>query len=95
MAIINDNTKTKIKIEAKNIVKKVIIILLIVSIITIFLVGAVYVITIDDGTNKKGDWGSTGYGVSQYVNNVQVNDNGTLSSNMETKELWDKMLKNG
>ena len=44
MAIINDNTKTKIKIEAKNIVKKVIIILLIVSIITIFLVGAVYVI---------------------------------------------------
>ena len=90
-----DNIKSKVKVKVKKGLERVLVILLIVVSVVTILAGADYVLTKDDGTNKKGDWGSTGYGVSQYVSNVQVNDDGTLSSNMTTEELWNKMLKNG
>lgn len=63
--------------------------------IIVLLAAALYFITIDDGTYKEGDWSSTNYGASQYINNVSVNSDGTLSSSMSAQELWDKLKENG
>ena len=47
-------------------------------VVIIILSAGVYFITIDDGTYKEGDWSSTPYAASTYVNGVTVNDDGTL-----------------
>ncbi len=64
-------------------------------VVIIILSAGVYFITIDDGTYKEGDWSSTPYAASTYVNGVTVNDDGTLSNGTTAQELWDKMLENG
>ena len=53
--------------------KRLLFILLPLILIIVLLAGAVYVITIDDGTYKEGDWSSTNYGVSQFINGLTVN----------------------
>lgn len=59
----------------------------------VLLAGSVYFITVDDGTYKEGDWGSTPYGASQFIKGITINENGTFKTDMKVQELWDKMLK--
>ena len=70
-------------------------IMVIVIIVVVILSASVYFITVDDGTYKEGDWSSTPYAASTYVNNVTINTDGTLASGTTAQELWDKMLENG
>jgi hypothetical protein len=60
----------------------------------VLLAAVTYYITVDDGTYKDKDWSSTPYAAGEYVNNVSVNSDGTLSANIEAQELWDKMIEN-
>lgn len=94
-----DDIGNEMKKRAKKVLiktgKKIIVILLIIIIIVVLLAASVYFITIDDGTYKEDDWGNTNYSSSQYINNVSVNEDGTLGNETTTEELWDKMIKNG
>lgn len=70
-------------------------ILIIVLAFLIIASAGYYWLTIDDGTYDEDDWGNTPYANGEYVNGISVNSNdGTLSSNTSTQELWDKMLEN-
>ena len=90
-----NNIKLKLKKIGKKITKKIILTLLPIILILMLIAVAVYYITVDDGTYKEGDWGNTNYGVSQYINNVNVNNEGKISSNISAQDLWDKMKENG
>lgn len=75
--------------------KRLLFILLPLILIIVLLAGAVYVITIDDGTYKEGDWSSTNYGVSQFINGLTVNGDNKISNTTSAQELWDKMIESG
>lgn len=75
--------------------KKIIGVVFVIGLIVILLSISAYFMTEDDATNKDGDWSSTGYGASQYINNIKVESDGTLSNDMSVQELWDKLLENG
>ncbi len=81
----------KIKRHYKRVFKLIIILIFIFILI---LPGAVYYITVDDGTYKEDDWSSTPYGASQYKNGITVDAEGNLKNGMTAQELWDKMLEN-
>lgn len=93
-----ENSEQELKQKAKKVLKKVgkklLIIFLPIILIIVLLAGAVYFITVDDGTYKDDDWGSTGFAASQSINNVTVNIDGTIESGMSAQEVWDKTLKN-
>ena len=89
------NMKNNLKRVLKSKIKKLLPVILVVISIIVLLAAALYFITIDDGVYKEGDWSNTNYGASQYVNGVNINSDGTLSSNMSAQELWDKLLENG
>ena len=99
MGDVSENFKQKVKQITKTVIKKggkkLILALVPILLIVALLAGAVYFITIDDGTYKDDDWGNTNYGASQYINSVSVNSDGTISNSTTAEELWDKMLKNG
>lgn len=60
------------------------------------LAGAVYHIIIDDSKYKEGDWSSTPYAASEYVNGAVIDNNTrTIKTQMTAQELWDKMQKAG
>lgn len=63
-------------------------------IIAVLLAGAVYFITVDDGTYKEDDWSSTPYAAGTYINGTSVESDGTIKSSTTIQELWDEMLKN-
>ena len=87
--------KEKLKKFNKFFQRTTFVICIIVVITIIILSGAVYFITIDDGTYKEDDWSSTPYGASQYINGISMNEDGTLSSSSSAQELWDKMIQSG
>ncbi len=60
----------------------------------VLLAGAAYFLNIDDGKYKQGDWSSTPYAVSEYVNGVTIEKDGTIKSKRTAEKLWDKMVKN-
>ena len=90
-----NNMKNKLKEVLKKGSKKVIIAVLIVITVVFLLAGAMYFLTIDDGTYKEGDWSSTNYGAKVYTDGVSVNSDGTLSCDITAQELWDKLIENG
>ena len=91
----NEKIKQKIKNVLKKYGKRLIIVLLPIILLVVLLAASLYFITIDDGTYREDDWGSTSYGVSQYSNTISVNDDGSISNSMTADELWDKMIKSG
>ena len=95
MPDLENDIKKKAKTMGKKVAKKILLILLPILLIFMLLAAAVYFITIDDGTYKEGDWGNTNYGASQYVNNVEVNTDGKISSTTNAQDLWKKMKDNG
>lgn len=82
----------KIKDVAKTIVKKVIRIFLPIILTIIIISASVYYIVVwVDGAEKDDDWSSPEYVAGQYISSININDDGTLSSNTTAQELWDKM----
>ncbi len=73
--------------------KILLIVLVMVCFLIILLPSVVYWLTVDDGTYDEGDWSSIPYAVGQYTNAVSINSDGTLSSDITTQELWDKMIQ--
>lgn len=82
--------KNSIKIVIKTLVGIAIRILLPVIIIIVILAGAVYFITIDDGTYKEDDWGSVPFASSQYTGNTSISSDGKITSSNTPQEIWDK-----
>lgn len=80
----------KIKRHYKRIIQAIIVLVMTL----VLLAGALYFVTVDDGTYKEDDWSSTPFAASQYTGSVSVEKDGTLKSGMTAQELWDKMLKN-
>lgn len=74
--------------------KKVISIILIITLIP-FLAGAIYYITIDDGTYKEDDWSNTPYAAAQYTSNIALGSDGTITTSMTAQEIWDKLISEG
>lgn len=91
-----EKTKAVIKqIFKRTILRRVIPVILILVILLIIVAGADYIITIDDGTYREGDMSSTPYAASTYINNVKVEQDGSIKSEKTAQELWDEMKKNG
>lgn len=90
-----EKTKQIVKKFVKRKVKRTLIFMLIPIIIVIILAGTSYVITKDDAEYREGDMSSTPYAASTYINNVRVEEDGTLKSDKTAQELWDEMIKNG
>lgn len=76
-------------------VKKILLLALIPIIIVLILAGTSYLTTKDDAEYREGDMSSTPYAASTYINNVKVEEDGTLKSDKTAQELWDEMIKNG
>ncbi len=89
-----EEKKNNVKEVFKIVGKKALLILLLVIIIFIFLASALYYLIVDDGKYKEGDWSNTNFGVSQYINNVSVEADGTISNGTTIQEIWDKMMEN-
>lgn len=79
----------------KGIGKILLIPMLIVILIVVILSGCVYFITVDDGTYKEDDWSSTPYVAGTYTSSVQVASDGSVTTTQTSKELWEKMEKEG
>lgn len=46
------------------------------------------------GTYRENDWSSVPFGVAQYINSITINEDGTISPNMEAEQLWKKLIEN-
>lgn len=86
------NTILKI---TKRVLKLLAIPLVIAMIFIIILVGALYVITLDDAKNKEGDKSNTPNAVQEYSNDIIINAEGNIDSAMTAQELWDQLIENG
>ncbi len=83
------------KIVLRTVTTLVFPVIAVICIILVLVSAFVYFITVDDGTYKEGDWSSTPYAASTYINGATINSDGTISFSMTPQELWDKMLENG
>ena len=83
------------KVLRKIMGKKILIITILIVVILVFLTSFVYLIDLDDATYKEGDMSNTPYAASQYTNNMTINSDGTINSNITAQELWDKMKEEG
>lgn len=79
----------------KNTLKVILLPLLPIILILILLAGAVYFITVSDGTFEEGDWTSPGYGAAVYKSEITVNADGTISTSSSAQEIWDKLVEEG
>lgn len=80
---------------SKHFVKAVLPVILVATVVMIFLAAITYYVFVwIDGIFRDEDWSSVPYAASQYTNNVIINDDGSVSSNMTAQELWDKMYEN-
>ena len=92
----------QIKIQMKKILKKAgksirrlglpIIALVLIAIIVVGGLG--YEMTRQDGSFVDGDDSNVLYSVSQFTQNVIIDNDGTIRTTMSAKELWDEMVKN-
>lgn len=92
----------QIKIQMKKILKKAgktirrlglpIIALVLITIIVVGGLG--YEMTRQDGSFVEGDNSNVLYAVSQFTQNVMIDNDGTIRTTMSAQELWDEMLKN-
>ena len=89
-----DEKKDVFKEVLRVIGKKALLIILLIIIVFVFFASALYYLFVDDGKYKEGDWSNTNFGASQYINNVTVEADGTISNGMTIQEIWDKMMEN-
>ena len=89
-----EQIKQFIRRAGKRIVKSIITFLLPIILIIVILAGAVYLITLEDGSRKEGDMSNTPYAASTYTQSVTIDENGNITTNMTAQALWDEMIKN-
>lgn len=85
----------KLKKVAISFLKKISIPLIGVCGILVLLSAILYFITIDEGSYQKGKKSNTPYASEQHSSDVNIDENGNMSTNMTVQELWDKMLEDG
>ena len=83
-------TKIVLKTMSKPIIATIIVIVLVLTLIS----GFIYVITLNDGSYKKGDKKNVSYVVEQHTGNVSISSDGKITTGKSAKELWDEMIKN-
>lgn len=86
--------KRALKTVGKIVVIKMLPIILIIVAIIILLSGMTFIDTIDDAERKEGDWSNTPYAASQYTSDVNIAEDGTITTSMTAQEIWDELLKN-
>lgn len=95
MKVDSEELKSKIieKIKGnKPLLKRIIMVCLIMSIM--LGVAFIYLTNLDDGIYKEGDKTNVPFAVSQYTNNVEIDDEGKVTVDKTARELWDEMVKN-
>ena len=92
--IINGGKKI-LKAASKVIVHTMAPIIAIFLIIIIILSGLDYENTMQQGTEREGDWTSTPYVANQFDADIEIAEDGTITSSITPKELWDEMIKRG
>lgn len=94
-----DNQKGKIikKIVKKAIImaiKPIIVGLLLVAIIVTLITGFLNIITVNDGTVQEGNLGNVPYVSNQYVDSIEIDDEGNITTEKSAKEIWDTIIEN-
>lgn len=88
----DEELKNELKRKWRIISKRLLRVGIVVPFIVIMILGAaVYQVKIEDGTFEEDDWSNTQYGASQYTSNVSIGTDGSMTTNMTAKELWDKL----
>ena len=83
-------TKIVLKTMSKPIIATIIVIVLVLTLIS----GFIYVVTLNDGSYKKGDKKNVSYAVEQHTGNVSIGSDGKITTGQSAKGLWDEMIKN-
>ena len=101
-----DNNLEQIADELKKVAKKVLkaalkvvkllakplIIILVIALIVALIVP---IIIKDNAKYKENDESNTPYAAEQFINNVTIDENGNITTELTAQELWDKLVKNG
>ena len=97
-----NNTSEEIKYRVKRALKtvgkviliKLLPIILIILAIIVLLSGMTFLDTIIDAERVEGDWSNTPYAASQYTSDVNIAEDGTITTSMTAQEIWDELVKN-
>lgn len=65
-----------------------------VIIILVLIAGFVLCVKLADGIFKEGDKTNAPYAVSSYTNDISIDEDGNITTELTAQELWDEMLKN-
>ena len=66
-----------------------------ILLILVILAALTYENTIQEGTEQEGSWKSTPYVANQFDANIEIAEDGTITTDVTPQELWDEMLKRG
>ena len=66
-----------------------------ILLILVILAALTYENTIQEGTEQEGSWKSTPYVANQFDANIEIAEDGTITTDVTPQELWDEMLKHG
>lgn len=83
-----------IKLARKYLMKILKVIVIPVLIVVIIISSIYYYITLDDAIRRENDLSNTPYVASQYINNVSIEKDGQILSEMTAQELWNIMEQN-
>ena len=89
-----EKLKDRLKEVFRKMGKRLVISMSLSMILISVLAGAIYFLTLEDAKRKEGDWSSTPYAASEYINGVAIEKDGTIKSEMTAEELWKKMQEN-
>ena len=94
----SEEIRKRIKMAVKTIGRimliKILPIIFIILLLVVLLSGMTFLDTIQDAERKEGDWSNTPYAASQYTSEVEIAEDGTITTSMTAQELWDELLKN-
>ena len=66
-----------------------------ILLILVILAALTYENTIQEGTEQEGSWKSTPYVANQFDANIEIAEDGTITTDITPQELWDEMIKHG
>ena len=66
-----------------------------ILLILVLLAALTYENTIQQGTEQEGSWESTPYVANQFDANIEIAEDGTITTDITPQELWDEMIKHG
>ena len=91
---IKNRIKAAIKTVGRIMFIKILPIILVIILLVVLLSGMTFLDTITDAERVEGDWSNTPYAASQYTSDVNIAEDGTITTSMTAQEIWDELLKN-